>query len=196
MSQHVRAKTSVRALLGAGALCAGSLACGQTFISDTQLLAAPEASATAVAAMLGGTALKIRKRQGFWLEVESAGSSGWVKISAVKLAAPGVSAAVDTGRLGANNVVASSSARSLSARDLLEGRNDEQAIERLNALRTQPQQISQFAQEGGLGAVTLTVSLVAPAQGSSDSNLAPAGAQTSPFRPRSRQLLKDADVGQ
>jgi hypothetical protein len=195
MSKHVRAKASFRALLGAGAFCACSLAASQTFTSDTQLLVAPEASANVVAAALGGAVLKIRKRQGFWLEVEAAGSLGWVKISAVKWAAPNVSAGVDTGRLGTNNIVASSSARSLSARDLLEGRNDEQAIERLSALRLQPQQISQFAQEGGLVAVTLMVSLRAPVQGNSGATSPPDGAQASPFRPRSRQLRKDSDAG-
>ena len=133
MKNSMLAKTLRRALWGAVVFYFGTLASAQTFNEDTPVLAAPKAAAKVVGNARGSAVVKVVKRQGFWLEVEAGAIKGWVKISAVKLAAPIGPTAIDTGRLGSNNIVATSAARGLSAKDLLEGRSDEKAIERLNA---------------------------------------------------------------
>lgn len=190
------AYTLRQALLGAVVLCFSTLASAQTFNEDTPVLAAPEAAAKVVGNARGGSAVKVVKRQGFWLEVEAGATKGWVKISAVKLATSTGPTAIDTGRLGGNNIVATSAARGLSAKDLLEGRSDEKAIDRLNALRPEARQIAQFAQEGGLGEVKLAMFLKAPAAApppaATRSDAAPAGGTTD-SAPRPRRLRKAGD---
>ncbi len=146
----LRAPLIILALLAAG------LAGAQTFDADTPVLAAPDAAARPVAQARGGAAVRVLRRQGFWLEVESGGARGWVRISAVKLSTTAATLAMDTGRLGANNIVATSAARSVSAKDLIEGRSDDQAVERLIAFRADPTQLAQFAQAGALADVRFT----------------------------------------
>ncbi|NBY29136.1 MAG: hypothetical protein EBQ71_20930 [Betaproteobacteria bacterium] len=199
MKNSMLAKTLRRVLWGAVVFYFGTLASAQTFNEDTPVLAAPEAAAKVVGNARGSAAVKVVKRQGFWLEVEAGAVKGWVKISAVKLAAPIGPTAIDTGRLGSNNIVATSAARGLSAKDLLEGRSDEKAIERLNALRLEAQQIAQFAEEGGLGEVKLVMFLrvpaAAPPPAATRSDAAPAGgsADSGP-RPRRPRKAGDDDM--
>ena len=111
MKNSMLAKTLRRALWGAVVFYFGTLASAQTFNEDTPVLAAPEAAAKVVGNARGSAVVKVVKRQGFWLEVEAGAIKGWVKISAVKLAAPIGPTAIDTGRLGSNNIVATSAAR-------------------------------------------------------------------------------------
>ncbi len=145
----LRAPLIILALLAAG------LAGAQTFDADTPVLSAPDPAARPVAQARGGAAVRVLRRQGFWLEVESGGARGWVRISAVKLSTTAATLAMDTGRLGANNIVATSAARSVSAKDLIEGRSDDQAVERLIAFRADATQLAQFAQAGALADVRL-----------------------------------------
>lgn len=151
---------------------------GQTFASDTTVLAAPDASARSVAQVRAESAARIVRRQGFWLEVEAGGARGWVRISAVKLASGSGLAGQETGRLGSNNIVASSAARSLHGKDILDARSDLGAISKLDALLLPPQEIALFAQEGGLMELRSAPLLDVP----------PAP------RPRPRQLLREADA--
>ncbi len=139
-----------RFLIAALALLASGLAAGQAFVTDTPVLASPDGAPRAVGQARAGAALKLLRRQGFWLEVESGSVRGWVRISAVKLAT--ASASLDTGRLGTHNIVATSAARSMSAQDLIEGRSDNQAAERLPAFRPELGQLAQFEQAGALSA--------------------------------------------
>ncbi|MEY4710885.1 MAG: hypothetical protein RIS88_335 [Pseudomonadota bacterium] len=141
---------SLRAPIVALALLASGWTGAQTFTADTPLLAAPDAAAGPVTRARSGAPAKVLRRQGFWLEVEAGSARGWVRISSVKLAASSAPLAVDTGRLGANNIVATSAARSMSAQDLIEGRSDNQAVERLPAFRPDPGQLAQFEQAGAL----------------------------------------------
>ncbi len=146
----------LRAPIAVLALLVAAVAGAQTFEADTPVLAAPDAAARPVAQARGGAAVRVLRRQGFWLEVESGSTRGWVRISAVKLATSAATLAMDTGRLGANNIVATSAARSVSAKDLIEGRSDDQAVERLIAFRADRTQLAQFAQAGALADVRFT----------------------------------------
>ena len=140
----------LRALLALLAACAGPPACAQTFTADTAVLAAPEPAARVIAQVRAQATARVLRRQGFWLEVEAGGATGWVRISALRLSSGAGLAAQETGRLGGNNIVASSAARSLLGKDILEAKSDPDALDRLNALKLPPQQLALFAQEGGL----------------------------------------------
>ena len=169
----------------------------QTFNADTPLLASPDATAKPAGQARAGAAAKILKRQGFWLEVEAGGAKGWVKLSAVKLATPGGPTAVDTGRLGSGNIVATSAARGLSAKDLLEGRSDEKAVDRLAEWRPESRQLQQFASEGGLSEVRLTAFLQAPRTETTSAaprEAAESGGSAAGSRPRRNRKGADEDM--
>ncbi len=198
MTHPMLAKILRQALLGASAYGLALSVCAQTFTADTPVLAAPDAAAKAVGNGRAGAPVKVLKRQGFWLEVEAGPTKGWVKISSVKLATPTGPTSIDTGRLGGNNIVATSAARGLSAKDLLDGRSDEKAVDRLSALRPDARQIAQFAQEGGLGEVKLAMFLKAPAAEAAPaavrSDAAPSGgAEATNAGSRSRRQRKGSD---
>lgn len=108
------------------------------------------------------TPVKLLKRQGFWLEVEAAGRVGWLKVSAVSFAGASGSVAIDTGRLGGGNIVATSVARGLSAKDLLEGKPDHAEAARLEALAVDPSAVTGFRAQGGLQSVAGVGALSAP----------------------------------
>lgn len=146
-----------------------SAARAQTIIADTQVLAAPDPTSRALTNFRVGAAVKILKRDGFWIEVESGGVKGWVRISSVKFSTSSGTTPIDTGRLGTGNIVATSAARGLSAKDLLEAKADLKAVDKLNAHRVEAQQIIKFAQEGNLTEIKLTAFLQAPSPDSAGS---------------------------
>lgn len=146
-----------------------SSAQAQIIIADTQAFAAPDPASRALTHFRAGAFVKILKRDGFWVEVESGGVKGWVRISSVKFSAGSGTTSIDTGRLGTGNIVATSAARGLSAKDLLEGKGDPKAVDKLNAHRVEVQQIIKFAQEGNLTEVKLTAFLQVPSPDSAGS---------------------------
>ena len=147
------------------AVCLGLLSFAlhaQTVREEAVLLDKPEGKPTNIK-LSAGAAVKTVKRQGFWVEVDASGKTGWLKVSQINFAgATGGATAIDTGRLGTGNIVATSAARGLSAKDLLEGRSDEKAVDRLAEWRPESRQLQQFASEGGLTEVRLAAFLQAP----------------------------------
>lgn len=96
-------------------------ASGQTIRREASLLEKPSGSPRG-GVLPSGTPVKILERQGFWLRVEVNGRSGWIKASGITFSeGSGGPTAIDTGRLGTNNIVSTSAARGLSAKDLLNG---------------------------------------------------------------------------
>lgn len=100
---------------------AGSaLALAQTFKEEVRLLDKPS-GAPQGAVMAAGAAAKVVERQGFWVRVDVSGRSGWIKASGLSFSnGSGGPVAIDTGRLGAGNIISTSAARGLSAKDLLD----------------------------------------------------------------------------
>ena len=111
-----------------------------------------------------GTPVKPLKRQGFWVEVDAGGKSGWLKVSAVNFST-GASGptAIDTGRLGTGNIVATSVARGLSAKDLLEGKPNFEEAGKLDLLGADVAAVDALRLQGGTKLVVLTIALAAPA---------------------------------
>jgi hypothetical protein len=147
------------------ALCLGAAVSvpvlGQTLKEEATLLDRPDGAK--VATGKAGTSVKIKGRQGFWAEVEMGGKSGWIQLG--KLSFTGGSAAsvaLDTGRAGTGNIISTSSARGLSARDLINGKPDVQSVTRLEGFIADAGDVGKFRMEGGIYALPDKVSLAAP----------------------------------
>lgn len=144
----------------------------QTLSKAADLRASPDANAKALKNLPSGTAVKLSKREGFWVEVDASGAKGWVKLSEVSMGQTPTAGigALDTGRTGKGNIVTTSAARGLSAKELVAAKPDVQEFEQLKLLAVNPQEAEQFAQAAGLKTRNLAllaspVSAVSPSAG-------------------------------
>jgi len=129
---------------------------------DATAMDAPEGKAAAFSAK-AGTAVKALKRLGFWVQIEAQGKAGWVKASALSFSAGlGGPVAIDTGRLGRGNIVATSAARGLSAKDLLNGTPRPDDVQRLAGFAVDVAAVQGFTAQGSMQAPARAVALVAP----------------------------------
>lgn len=141
----------------------------QTSNKSTDLKASPANDSKVIKNIPAGTALKLSKREGFWVEVEAGGAKGWVKLSDVTMGQgpAGGLGVLDTGRAGKGNVVSTSAARGLSARELVAATPDLNEFENLKKLSVTSRDAEQFSNEGGLAtrSMPLLASGGAPTQG-------------------------------
>lgn len=122
----------------------------QTVREDAVLVDKPEGKPGTIK-LPAGSALKTLRRQGFWVEVNAAGTIGWLKVSQLSFAgATGGATAIDTGRLGTGNIVATSAARGLSAKDLLSGQPNFNEVNKLDALTAVVPTVQAFLAEGSV----------------------------------------------
>ncbi len=140
----------------------------QTLNKAADLKASPVADAKTIKSLISGTAVKLAKREGFWVEVDAGGVKGWLKLSDITMGsgATGGIGALDMGRTGKGNIVSTSAARGLSAKELVAAKPDVQEFESLKTLGVSAQEAEQFAQAGGLKTRTVAM-LSAPAGPSS-----------------------------
>ncbi len=159
-------------LLGLLATAAGA----QTLREEAALFDKPDGAAQG-AKLKAATPLKLLKRQGFWVEVDAGGKTGWLKVSSVSFAGAAGPVAIDTGRMGTGNIVATSAARGLSAKDLLEGKPNLEEAARLEALSLDASGVAAFRTQGGLQPAANVAALAAPRQVANAGNAAgtPAG---------------------
>ena len=116
----------------------------QTVREEAVLLDKPDGKPGSVK-LAAGSPVKTLKRQGFWVEVDAAGKTGWLKVSQINFAgATGGATAIDTGRLGTGNIVATSAARGLSAKDLISGQPNFDEANKLDTLTAQPAVVQSF----------------------------------------------------
>jgi hypothetical protein len=122
----------------------------QTLREDASLSDKAEGAPGATKLKAGST-VKVLKRQGFWVEVDAGGKNGWLKASQLNFTgATGGPTAIDTGRLGTGNIVATSAARGLSAKDLVSGKPNFEEVKKLDALSFDPAGIDSFVVLGGV----------------------------------------------
>jgi hypothetical protein len=137
-------------------------ASAQTMKEDAMLAEQPEGSKGIQ--LKAGTAVKMRKRQGFWVEIDAGGKVGWVKLGQLNLAAANAGPiALETGRTGTGNIVSTSAARGLSAKDLLEGKPDLLGLAKLEALTIETSALEAFRTEGSIVPLTEKIALAFPA---------------------------------
>jgi hypothetical protein len=151
------------------------MANAQTVKDDVSLLDKPDGQTGSVK-VKAGTQVKVLKRQGFWVEISSSSGQGWLKVSAINFSSGGDGpTAIDTGRLGKGNIVSTSAARGLSAKDLLQGRPNYEDVAKLEKLSFDSSALQAFRSEGGVQPVSLNVSLslVAAKTGGASASSAP-----------------------
>ena len=139
----------------------------QTLNSASDLKETQSLESKTVKNLASNTPIKILKREGFWVQVEVAGAKGWVKLSSVNMAGqtPGITP-LDTGRTGKGNVVSTSAARGLSAKDLTLAKPDPAQFEELKRLSVDSNEADKFAKAGGLSTrqIALVSSLTKPSE--------------------------------
>jgi len=162
---------------------------GQVLRDDAALFDKPD-GAPGPTKLKAGASIKVLKRQGFWVEVDAGGKNGWLKASQLNFTGgAGGPTAIDTGRLGTGNIVATSAARGLSAKDLVSGKPNFDEVKKLDALAFDPSGIDSFVVQGGVVPSKEKIQLAAakpatPAQPANSSS----GASAAPTTPK-----KDSD---
>lgn len=122
----------------------------QTLREDASLSDKSE-GAPGATKLKAGSSVKVLKRQGFWVEVDAGGKNGWLKASQLNFTgSTGGPTAIDTGRLGTGNIVATSAARGLSAKDLVSGKPNFEEVKKLDELSFDPAGIEGFIASGGI----------------------------------------------
>jgi len=140
----------------------------QVLSSATDLKESQSTESRSVKNLPPNTPVKLLKREGFWVEIEAAGAKGWVKLSSVNMGAqsPGLNP-MDTGRTGKGNIVSTSAARGLSAKDLTLAKPDPGQFAELQKLAISGTDADKFARSGGL--TTRQIALLAVGPKSADS---------------------------
>lgn len=134
----------------------------QTVREDTALMDKPDGKPGTVM-LKAGAPVKALKRQGFWVEVDAAGKVGWLKVSQINFAGgTGGATAIDTGRMGTGNIVATSAARGLSAKDLISGQPNFNEANKLDTFTVQAQAVQAHQVAGGVVPITEKIQLTPP----------------------------------
>jgi len=115
----------------------------------------------------GKTSVKVLERQGFWVRVDVGGRVGWLKASSLNFSStPSGSTAIDTGRLGTGNIVSTSAARGLSAKDILTGVPKVEEVQKMQKYVSTEAELKLFVAQGKIVASKQVVevkSLAVPA---------------------------------
>jgi len=129
-------------------------------IRSSDLMDEPYRDATSLAELEEGAPVEILKRKGGWLQVESAGKSGWVRMSKIRKGkAPTQPAAeseaggvldLASGRAGTGNVVSATGVRGLNEEELKEAKFDANEVDKLESFAVSEQKAARFAQAGKL----------------------------------------------
>ena len=116
------------------------------------LQAAPAISAASTGAVKAGASVEITARKGFWAQVRSGPSAGWLKLSRLSLAgrSSGDVAAVASGRTGSKNIVSASGGRGLDASDFAKATPAPAAVAALRRTEASETAAAQFATKAGL----------------------------------------------
>ncbi len=158
----IYSRVPIRRIIFIVSLLLSELLSAQTLREEVLLLDKPEGKPGSVK-LAAGTSVKTLKRQGFWVEVDAAGKTGWLKVSQINFAgATSGSTAIDTGRLGTGNIVATSAARGLSAKDLVSGQPDFNQAGKLEMLTVQSSEVQAFLVAGNVVAINQKIQLTAP----------------------------------
>jgi len=155
----------LRSCLAAAILLCAAVCSAQVVREDLILLDKPDGKPMDIK-LKGGTPVKALKRQGFWVELEAGGKNGWAKISTINYSTgSGGPSAIDTGRLGTGNIVSTSAARGLSAKDLLQGKANFDEVEKLEKLSFDLAALPAFRTAGGVqpGGANIALSAAKPA---------------------------------
>ncbi len=120
---------------------------------DTDLRDGPYADAKTVQPLPAATAVDIRGRQGGWYQVQAGQQQGWVRMSTLRLRAPGARAGVlDGGRNAATQSVATTGVRGLNAPQIQNAAPNLPAVDELEKSVVAVPDARSFAAAGNLQA--------------------------------------------
>lgn len=118
---------------------------------DTDLRDGPYADAKTLQALPAASAVEILGRQGGWYQVRLGEAQGWVRMSTLRLRAPGARAGVlEGGRGAATQTVATTGVRGFGAGELQKAAPDIDAVDKLEALAVAAADARGFAAAGNL----------------------------------------------
>lgn len=136
--------------------------CSSAIAADTGVVLKPDqlrADAFSDAKVVGtinkNDSIDILNKKGAWLQVKSAGKTGWVRLLTVKRNSAGGNnvagvVGVATGRSGTGKVVSTTGIRGLSAEDLKTAQFNEAETKKLESYTVSADEAKQFAASGGL----------------------------------------------
>ena len=139
-----------------------AFACSQAAAAETgvalkadQLRADTFSDAKVVGSVSKNDAVEILNKKGAWLQIKSAGKTGWVRLLTVKRNNTGGNnvagvVGVATGRSGTGKVVSTTGIRGLSAEDLKTAQFNEAETKKLESYTVNADDAKQFASSGGL----------------------------------------------
>lgn len=120
---------------------------------DTDLRDGPYADAKTVQPLPAATTVEIRARQGGWYQVQVGQQQGWVRMSSLRLRAPGAHAGVlDGGRGAATQSVATTGVRGLNATQIQNAAPNLPAVDELEKSAVAAADARAYAADGGLKA--------------------------------------------
>jgi uncharacterized protein YgiM (DUF1202 family) len=143
-------------------------------IKDDQLRAEPFTDAKTVASVKRGESLTILKKQGVWLQVKNAKSTGWLKLLSVKRASTTASSAnthvlsQNSGRSGTGQIVSTTGIRGLNEEELKAATFNEAEVNKLESYTVSDKDGAAFAKAGQLSAIQLA-EITAPEANSTNS---------------------------
>lgn len=169
----------------------------QAMKADTELLEEPGGSSNKQS-IKAGTTVQILRRNGFWVEIQSGSNAkGWAKAASLDFATTSKGpVAIDTGRLGTGNIVATSAARGLSAKDLQQGTPNITAVDKLDAIVAQALPVKVFREQAGIMPAAGDFTLAAPPARSDNAAPQPAASRSQPAQsqpPSKPKAKKDDD---
>lgn len=139
-----------------------AFACSQAAAAETgvalkadQLRADTFSDAKVVGSVNKNDAVEILNKKGAWLQIKSAGKTGWVRLLTVKRNNTGGNnvagvVGIATGRSGTGKVVSTTGIRGLSAEDLKTAQFNEAETKKLESYTVNADDAKQFARNGGL----------------------------------------------
>jgi len=129
-------------------------------IRTSDLMDEPYRDATSLVELEEGAPVEIIKRKGGWLQVESEGQTGWVRMSKIRKGEVSTQPTADSeakgvldlasGRSGTGNVVSATGVRGLSEEQLKEAKFDASEVKKLESFAVPEQKVIHFAQAGKL----------------------------------------------
>ncbi|MDR3415353.1 MAG: SH3 domain-containing protein [Nevskia sp.] len=128
----------------------------------TDLRDGPYADGKVLQSLAAASTVQIKDRQGGWYQVQVDQQQGWVRMSALRLRAPGARAGLlEGGREAATQSVATTGVRGFDDRDLQKATPDVPAADGLDAYAATSADATGFAAKAGLQANTKDKSAVA-----------------------------------
>lgn len=125
-------------------------------IRSSDLMDEPYRDAVSLIELEVGASVEIIKRKGGWLKVESAGKTGWVRMSKIRKGKAAAKPTSDSeakgvlnlasGRSGTGNVVSATGVRGLSEAELKEAKFSASEVNKLESFTVSGQKTAHFAQ--------------------------------------------------